>query len=125
MTKYTPSLVVALIFLFFVQLPTASACDISKAQAEIGSKFSLQDRESIKSIEEKYRTTILVDGRSVSRIFGYSNESWRKFKGKIRSGDCVVPFSTPDTQWNPLEGGSGYVLIRKGRVVESFLIRIS
>lgn len=125
MTKISLISAGALLLSLCSYLPVASACDISKAQTEIGSRFTLQGSESISNIEKKNRISILVNGKRVSRVFGYSNENWRKFKSKVRNGDCVVHFNTPDSEWNPLEGGSGYALIRKGHVVESFLVRIS
>jgi hypothetical protein len=61
------------------------------------------------------------DGRVPHVPFGFQNAKWLAFKAKMQPGDKIVDFATAPDSWQHLAGRAGYVLVRHGKPVDTFV----
>jgi hypothetical protein len=52
-------------------------------------------------------------------------DEWRHLVSQIKGGDLIYHFTTDDIDWGLLGGREGYVLIRKGEVVEMIITALN
>lgn len=71
------------------------------------SKDSLVKKVSVASVETRH----LHNGVP----FGRMNDEWESFKSKMRKGDEIWYWSTPEWTWKRLAGRCGYVIVRNGK----------
>lgn len=79
---------------------------------------------SIEQIEEEYlrsRLELFCENRrnDIPKIpFGFSNDTWLKFKMQLCGTDKIYYFISEKDSWAALCGCAGYALIREGQVVD-------
>jgi hypothetical protein len=57
--------------------------------------------------------------------FGFLNEQWKKMKAKVKPGDRLVAFDTPQEDWDNLGGMTGYALIRGDLLIDIIVTRMN
>jgi hypothetical protein len=84
----------------------------------------LERRTTVKEAERKH---LVTDKRLGPKPvpFGFMNEQWVRFKGELRSGDELWEFSSSADSWKHLAGRSGICIVRKGRIIDSFVTRLN
>ena len=53
--------------------------------------------------------------------FGSADANWIKFKSGIQPGDKIYDFASSPESWASLAGRAGYVLVRNGKPVDTFV----
>jgi len=79
------------------------------------------------TVKEAERKNLVTDRRLGLKPvpFGFMNEQWVRFKGELRDGDELWEFSSSADSWKHLAGRSGICIIRKGRIIDSFVTRLN
>jgi len=55
---------------------------------------------------------------AVARVDGQSDGDWAHFAAKVRAGDELWTFASPQESWRILAGVAGVALVRGGQIVE-------
>jgi hypothetical protein len=76
----------------------------------IGGPLTIEQVERENTSEE--------DGRVPHVPFGFVNSIWEEFKSKIRRGDKLRAYCSPQETWDCLAGRAGVAIVRDGEVVE-------
>ena len=74
---------------------------------------------TIEELEAAHLST--DDGRVPHVPFGFLNDAWNQFKSQILPGDKIFDFTTSPESWKKLAGRQGYVLVRDGVVIATFV----
>jgi hypothetical protein len=61
------------------------------------------------------------DGRVPHVPFGFAHAKWIEFKRGIQPGDKIYDFASSPESWRNLAGRAGYVLVRDGKPVDTFV----
>jgi hypothetical protein len=79
------------------------------------------------TVEEAERKNQVTDKRLGTKPvpFGFMNEKWVRFKGRLRDGDELWEFSSSSDSWKHLAGRSGICIVRKGRIIDSIVTRLN
>jgi hypothetical protein len=75
--------------------------------------YTIEEIEKMKTPPE--------DGRVPHVPFGFQNQKWLEFKSQIQPGDKIHDFSSSEESWENLAGRAGYILVREGRVIDTFV----
>jgi hypothetical protein len=103
----------------------ASCPESTTPLADLTAKgFVYSARLSMGDVERRQTVTVQVNGSGLALPFGYSNSRWKEFRSHIKSGDQIVPFNAKPLDEGPLNGATGYLLVRNGCIVESILTSI-
>jgi len=57
--------------------------------------------------------------------FGHSHKKWLELKGKMREGDEIWYFNSPDSTWANLCGRAGLCIVRNGQIVDSLVLMMN
>lgn len=57
--------------------------------------------------------------------YGFINDRWNQFKSKYEEGDELYFFTSDQTSWSGLYGREGHVIIRKNRVIDMIISKLS
>ena len=74
------------------------------------------EEESLRSVLESFSENVRKDIPKVP--FGFSNDTWLKFKMRLCGTDKIYYFMSEKASWAVLCGCTGYALIREGQVVD-------
>lgn len=85
--------------------------------------YSVSGPLSLQEVEKKSLDRIL--NSQTPRVpqvpFGYSNDSWVRFKSGFREGDILVKYSSSPASWENMGGRQGYARMRDGCVLSKML----
>ena len=80
---------------------------------------------------EEVKTAGMVLARKSNRDdlpalpFGFSNDCWQQMKRKIKPGDKLVFFRSPEEDWEQLRGMEGYALVRGRMLIDVLITKIN
>ena len=78
-----------------------------------------------------WKDAFALAGNDSGRIATYkqdqleSQHRWSAFIGQMQPGDQLWYFSTPHSSWTTLAGREGYAIVRHGRRVDSYIVRMN
>ncbi len=98
------------------------SCRVGLVLAFVREPPEIFEEVSVSDAEKSHMTTIVVDGKAVTRPFGFINDEWEELKRRYEKGDCLYHYRV---DCGVLCGGGGYLLIRDGRVIDSIQTWIS
>lgn len=107
----------------------ASAGDSASTLMELlDSGWSVSDPLTVETVEAQSLAKLrgYLDGPNARKDipqlpFGFLNDSWRQFKKQIQPDDNLLLLASPAESWEQLWGWRGYIIVRNGTVVDSFL----
>ena len=79
------------------------------------------------TINDAELENIVKDPRldNVPLPFGFIFWRWVDFREKLREGDELWEFKSPQKSWDNLAGREGYCIVRDGKVVEHIITVMS
>ena len=102
-----------------------SECDVSNITAAFDVPVLIEKQSSISDIEKQRMKKIFVDGNEIELPFGAINGEWEILKSLYQEGDCIVFFRTGPETWKGLYGREGYILVRDGEPVYTFVTMLN
>ena len=79
------------------------------------------------TIEEAEQRNLVEDSRLGDRPvpFGFMYGSWVALKKKLREGDELWEFRSPQEDWDNLGGREGVCIVRDGEIADLIVTRMS
>ena len=59
-----------------------------------------------------------------NRFVNANDEEWIRFKSQMQDGDELWTYSTVDAYLGFISGNEGYAILRKGKVIDDFVVAI-
>jgi hypothetical protein len=115
-------------------LPAVSACAAGQASGPsppAGEEFrDVIPRKWLvrrTTVEEAESRNLVTDQRLGPKPvpFGFMNEQWERFKGRLRKGDELWEFSSSAESWRHLAGRAGICIVRDGRIIDTMVTRLN
>jgi hypothetical protein len=102
----------------------ATAFGGSSAQAEPADACNLNQTKQSVDPRIRFGALMKVIDEADAKESG-QKYTWQKFRSKPQPGDCVIAFDTTHDPNAPLNGAAtGYLLIRRGFVIDEFITSI-
>jgi hypothetical protein len=88
--------------------------------------WSISKALSIQEVERQGLEEVRSGAPRVPQVpFGFANGEWIEFKAKLMPGDVLVRLAAPTANWGNSAGWEGYVIVRSGVVVATFVTVVS
>lgn len=97
-------------------------CGAERVMALTESPLEIFEKKSVAEVEKIEMSTIAIEGKETTLPFGLINDRWEEQNRRYEKGGCIFHFRT---NCGVLCGSEGYLLIRDGEVIYSFLTKIS
>lgn len=87
-------------------------CGAERLAVQFVMPLQIFEKVSIADAEQRHMTTITIEGKEITRPFGFTNDKWEELKRQYKNGGCIFHYRT---NCGTLCGSGGYILIRDGK----------
>jgi len=98
-------------------------CGLETLSGKFDVPVKISEVISVLEMKEENIVEITIYGGEVQKPFKYDNKYWEKLKSMKEEGDCIVYFKTAPDTWREFRGREGYMLVRDGQPIYSYMTR--